>query len=116
MNYSLLQADEEYFPADEFESAQQSHHTSSSFNTICNFKNTNEHICQLVIEILMDLSRRYIENKDQWDPELLTVLINRLNSVNKNFEDSAFLLKGFSPILSTNDKDFDCKYNGISYD
>ncbi|XP_070492270.1 lysosomal-trafficking regulator [Chironomus tepperi] len=102
-------ADEEYYStaAEEFESQ------TFSFNTISNFKNTNEHICKLVIEILMNLSIRYLENRDQWDPEVMTSLMRRISCMNKYFGGSDFIIKGFSPVLSLNEAELEKLQKGI---
>lgn len=55
----------------------------------------------------MSLSTRYIENRDQWDPEELTSLMKRLSCMNKYFGSSDFILKGFSPVLTQNENEFE---------
>jgi hypothetical protein len=57
----------------------------------------------------MNLSIKYVENKDQWDPELLKSLMTRLSCMNKYFDNSDFIIKGFSPVLSQKRKEFECK-------
>jgi hypothetical protein len=70
------------------------------------FRNTNEHICKLVTEILMDLSRRCVDNPDQWQPTILISLAQRLICMKSFLGGPEFLLRGFAPILMRNDENF----------
>jgi hypothetical protein len=49
----------------------------------------------------MDLSRRCVEKPDQWQPNTLINLVQRLSCMKPYLGGSDFLLKGFSPILQT---------------
>lgn len=63
-------------------------------------KISNEYICRLVVEILMDVSRICIENEENLDA--LIPLAQRLGCMKSYLGGSEFLLKGFSPILTRN--------------
>ncbi|KAL7034576.1 hypothetical protein ACKWTF_008011 [Chironomus riparius] len=102
-------ADEEYYST----AAEDHENQAFSFNTVSNFKDTNEHICKLVIEILMNLSIKYIENRDQWDAEEITTLMKRLSCMNKYFGNSDFIIKGFTPILTRKENEFETLQKGI---
>lgn len=92
------QADDEFFSAS---------NCSASIRTISlGYRHTNEHICQLVVEILMELSSRCVENPEQWQPEVLMSLALRLTCMKSYLGGSEFLLKGFAKILQTRDERF----------
>lgn len=70
------------------------------------FRNTNEHICKLVVEILMDLSKRCIERPEQWQANILISLAQRLICMKTYLGGSEFLLRGFAAILQSQDENF----------
>ncbi|CRK97431.1 CLUMA_CG010820, isoform A [Clunio marinus] len=90
-------ADEEVQSTVDTECSQFNRSTSSPAPS--KFRNTNEHICKLVVEILMELSRRCVEKPSQWDPNVLTSLAQRLSCMKTYLGGSEILLKGFSGIL-----------------
>lgn len=47
----------------------------------------------------MNLSKKYLLNRNEWDPVLLESLMRRLSAMNKHFGGSEFLIKGFLPLL-----------------
>lgn len=65
-----------------------------------NVKNTNEHLCRLVVEILMELSKKFNES----DLEAFIALGHRLSCMKDYLGGAEFLLKGFAPLLTRNEK------------
>lgn len=59
-------------------------------------------LCQLVVEILIELSERCIQNPAGWS-ECLVQLANRLFVIRSHIGDSLFLLRGFAPVLKCGD-------------
>lgn len=96
----IFQGDEEYLTTVDTEGSQSFH--ARSFPAAIAFRNTNEHICKLVVEVLMDLSKRCVEKPDQWQPDVLISLAQRLSCMKTYLGGSEFLLKGFSAILQSN--------------
>lgn len=78
----------------------QSFKTPSTCSTFQDVKISNEHICRLVVEILMDVSKSCIESNENLDD--LIPLAQRLSCMKSYLGGSEFLLKGFSPILTKN--------------
>lgn len=81
--------------------------SSANSTTIHDLKNTNVHICRLVVEILMDLSKKFIDDEDNLDA--LIPLAQRLSSMKSYLGGTEFLLQGFSPIFKNNLHHFQCK-------
>lgn len=107
---SSLQADEEYFSTKTDTECSQSFRTSSLPATF-GFRNTNEHICKLVVEILMDLSKRCVEKPDEWQPSTLMSLAQRLTCMKSYLGGSEFLINGFSAVLQARNPDLMGKFN-----
>ena len=63
----------------------------------------------------MNLSIKYIENRDQWDAEVITTLMKRLSCMNKYFGNSDFIIKGFTPILTRKENEFESKQRDYKY-
>lgn len=99
-SFIFPQGDEEYFTTADTEGSQSLR--TRSLSAAIGFRHTNEHICKLVVEILMDLSRRCVERPDQWQPDVLIALAQRLSCMKSYLGGSEFLLKGFSTILQSN--------------
>ncbi|XP_036336992.1 lysosomal-trafficking regulator [Rhagoletis pomonella] len=59
-------------------------------------------LCQLVVEILIELSERCIHNPVGWS-DCLVQLANRLFVIRAHIGDSLFLLRGFAPVLKCGD-------------
>lgn len=97
--FVFIQADEEYYSIRGDETiCSQSFKTSSMNSAILDVKNTNEHICRLVVEILMDLSRKCNED----DLEEFKTLAQRLSCMKNYLGGAEFLLKGFAPVFKKN--------------
>lgn len=77
-------------------------------STILYVRHTNEQICRLVVEILMDISKRCIKQEENLDA--LIPLAQRLCCMKNFLGGSEFLLKGFSPILIKNFPSYQCKF------
>lgn len=63
----------------------------------------HEEIYRLVINILIDLSKKCLENPTFW-VNYLTQIAIRLTSIRKSIGSSLYLIKGFTAILQSNDK------------
>lgn len=75
---------------------------SSSMNsTFLDVRNTNEHICRLVVEVLIEVSKKCIDDEEE-NLDALIPLVHRLYCMKNYLGNSEFLLKGFSPILKKN--------------
>lgn len=75
------------------------------------FRSTNQHICKLVLEILIELSHRCVKKKIFW-PSILTSLASKLAVMKTYLGGSEFLLKGFAAVLTANDP----KLSGILFE
>lgn len=62
----------------------------------------HEGICKIVIEILIDLSKRCLDNPIFW-PNQLMQIATRLSSIKELLGGSLFIIKGFATILESND-------------
>jgi hypothetical protein len=66
----------------------------------------------------MDLSKRCVERPEQWQPNVLISLAQRLTCMKTFLGGSEFLLRGFAPILKNNHesllgKEFDILLSAI---
>jgi hypothetical protein len=66
--------------------------------------NTNQSVCHLVIEVLIELSKKCLKDRNFW-VENLKKLSKRLSNLRNFLGGSTFLLKGFFPLLKLNDPD-----------
>lgn len=96
--FNLKQADEEYFSICDETICSQSFKTASVNSGLLDVKNTNEHICRLVVNILMELSEKFVED----DVESFKILAQRLSCMKNYLGGAEFLLKGFTKILTKN--------------
>lgn len=62
----------------------------------------HEGICKVVIDILIDLSKRCVENPQFW-PNHLMQIATRLVSIRDLIGGPLYILKGFGPVLESND-------------
>lgn len=59
-------------------------------------------ICRIVVEILFELSKKCLDDPNFW-PGLLYQILTRLSVIRSVLGGSVFLIKGFSPVLESND-------------
>lgn len=59
-------------------------------------------ICRIIVEILFELSKKCLDDPNFW-PGLLYQILTRLSVIRSVLGGSVFLIKGFSPVLESND-------------
>lgn len=62
----------------------------------------HEGICKVVNEILIDLSKRCLDNPNFW-PNQLMQIATRLGSIRDILGGSLYIIKGFAAVLQSND-------------
>ena len=62
----------------------------------------HEEICHIVVEILIDLSTQCLEEPDFW-PSYLVQIAAGLVPIRESIGGSIYLIRGFTPVLSSND-------------
>ncbi|XP_055527786.1 lysosomal-trafficking regulator [Wyeomyia smithii] len=66
------------------------------------YTRVNENICTLVVDILIELSKKCALNPQNWCP-VLAQLVLKLNSIKEYLGGSLYLISGFGPILEKSD-------------
>lgn len=59
-------------------------------------------ICRIVVDILIELSKRCLDEPDFW-PVYLLPITQRFTAIRESLGGSLYLLRGFAPVLESND-------------
>lgn len=62
----------------------------------------HEEICRIVIDILIDLSKRCLDDPNFWPGYLMQIAV-RFATIRESIGGSLYLIKGFTPILECSD-------------